>query len=106
MSIEVRKAFGTRVRALRTERSFSLRQFALTIGIDKSFLVDIEYGRKAPTLDTIERIAGGLDVTMSYLMFDVDAHRMRCEYDGAGRGGSKQGRTTVAALDEGRHGGA
>ena len=60
MSSEVRHAFGQRVRALRLERNFSLRQFALTIGINKSFLVDIEFGRKAPTLDTIERIAGGL----------------------------------------------
>lgn len=91
MSIEVRKAFGTRVRALRTERSFSLRQFALTIGIDKSFLVDIEYGRKAPTLDTIERIAGGLDVTMSYLMYNVDAGRKRVEYDGGKKTRERQG---------------
>lgn len=106
MSIEVRKAFGTRVRALRTERSFSLRQFALTIGIDKSFLVDIEYGRKAPTLDTIERIAGGLDVTMSYLMYDVDAGRKRVEYDGAGRGGGKKTRERQGGPEAGRPGNA
>ena len=73
MSIEVRQAFGRRVRLLRKERGFSLRQFALTTGIDKSFLSSIELGRKSPTLDTIERIASGLDVTLSYLMFNVDA---------------------------------
>lgn len=88
MSMEVRKAFGRRVRALRLERSYSLRRFALVIGIDKSFLVDIEYGRKAPTLDTIERIAGGLDVTMAYLMFGVDSAEERLEYDGAAGPGS------------------
>ena len=83
MSSEVRHAFGQRVRALRLERNFSLRQFALTIGINKSCLVDIEFGRKAPTLDTIERIAGGLDVTMSYLMLGIETDRMRyaCEKD-------------------------
>ena len=78
MSIEVRQAFGRRVRLLRKERGFSLRQFALTTGIDKSFLSSIELGRKSPTLDTIERIAGGLDVTLSYLMFNVDA-KSPCE---------------------------
>ena len=71
---DIRQAFGQRVRALRKERGFSLRKFALTIGADKSYLVDIEYGRKSPTLDTVWRISSGLDVTMSYLLFEVDSH--------------------------------
>ena len=53
MGTEVRQAFGRRVRELRVERGYPLRKFALTIGADKSYLVDIEYGRKSPTLDTI-----------------------------------------------------
>ena len=80
MGTEVRQAFGRRVRELRVERGYSLRKFALTIGADKSYLVDIEYGRKSPTLDTIWRIASGLDVTMSYLLFEVDSPRVNCEY--------------------------
>lgn len=43
-----------------------------SIGTNKSYLVDVEYGRKSPTLDTIERIARGLDVTISYLVKDID----------------------------------
>lgn len=66
---------------LREERGFSLRKFALTIGADKSYLVDIEYGRKSPTLDTIWRIASGLDVTMSYLLYEVDSPRVLMEFD-------------------------
>ena len=46
MGTEARQAFGRRVRELRVERGYSLRKFALTIGADKSYLVDIEYGRK------------------------------------------------------------
>lgn len=67
MSQKVRTDFGDRVRQLRIERNISLRRFALVIGIDKSFLVDIEYGRKAPSLDTIEKIALGLNVSFSEL---------------------------------------
>lgn len=67
MSQKVRTDFGDRVRQLRIERNISLRKFALVIGIDKSFLVDIEYGRKAPSLDTIEKIALGLNVSFSEL---------------------------------------
>lgn len=55
--------------------------------VDKSHLLAIEHGQTAPTLDTIERIAGGLDVPMSYLLFEVDSRRVRCEYDGGGRAG-------------------
>lgn len=71
MSTETRQEFGRRVRTLRESKGFSLRQFALTIGINKSFLVEIEYGRKAPTLDTMEKIAWGLGVPISYLLFGV-----------------------------------
>ena len=80
MGTEARQAFGRRVRELRVERGYSLRKFALTTGADKSYLVDIEYGRKSPTLDTIWRIASGLDVAMSYLLFEVDSPRLSCEY--------------------------
>lgn len=67
MSSATKRNFGQRVRSLRLQRNYSLRQFALMTGIDKTFLVDIEYGRKSPTLDTIEKIARGLDVSFSQL---------------------------------------
>lgn len=73
MSIETRQAFGRRLRSLREEQGFSLRKFALTIGTDKSYLVDIEHGRKSPTLDTVERISRGLGVSMSFLLMGVDS---------------------------------
>lgn len=72
MSSAIRQSFGKRVRYLRIERGYSLRMFALTIGINKSYLVDIEYGRKSPTLDTMDKIARGLDVTISFLVLDID----------------------------------
>ena len=72
MSEAIRQAFGRRVRMLRKERSLSLRQFALSIRTDKTFLSNIENGRQSPTLDTIERIASGLDVTMSFLLYGVE----------------------------------
>ena len=89
MSAEVRQAFGNRVRSLRRERDISLRKFADTIGMDKSYLSSIELGRKSPTLDTIERIASGLDVTMSFLLFEVETRRTACSYDGTS-GGAKR----------------
>ena len=72
MSSEMRRVFGKRVRCMRQRRGISLRGFALMIGIDKGFLVDIEYGRKSPTLDTIEKIASGLGVKTSDLFIDIE----------------------------------
>lgn len=77
MSESTRHAFGKRVRGLRKEHEISLRRFALMIGIDKGFLLDVEYGRKSPTLDTIEKIAAGLDMTISELCQGVDAPQER-----------------------------
>ena len=72
MSEMTRHAFGKRVRKLRKQHEISLRRFALMIGIDKGFLVDIEHGRKSPTLDTISKIASGLDITISELCQGID----------------------------------
>ena len=77
----MRRAFGTRVRELRTQSGISLRKFALMIGIDKGFLVDVELGRKAPTLDTIEKIASGLGINLSTL-FDHIEESLHADTDG------------------------
>ena len=68
MDITMRQDFGARVRMMRKECGMSLRSFALMIGISKDYLVDIEYGRKSPTLDTLAKIAGGFDLSLSELL--------------------------------------
>ncbi len=57
-----------------------MRGFALTIDINKSYMLDIEHGRKSPTLDTIEKIARGLGVTISFLTKGIDSDGV-VEYD-------------------------
>ena len=65
---EARKALGERVRKLRKEQNLTLRKFGLMIGLSKDYIVDIEFGRKSPTLDTIIKIASGLDITPAELL--------------------------------------
>lgn len=67
-----RVAFGNRVRKLREAQNVSLRGFALMVGIDKTFLMNVEKGRKSPTLDTIIKIASGLGISPAELFEDVD----------------------------------
>lgn len=63
---------GMRIRALRTSQELSLRKFALMVGIDHAYLIDIELGRRNTTVDMLTKIAEGLGVELKDL-FDFGA---------------------------------
>jgi len=46
-------------------------QMAIDLGMDRSFLSDIERGRKSITLPFVERIAVGFRLSLSDLLKDV-----------------------------------
>jgi transcriptional regulator with XRE-family HTH domain len=60
---------GLTVRKLRSDREFTLQALADESGISKSYLADIEKGRKNPTTDVIEAIAGALGVPARELLY-------------------------------------
>lgn len=62
------EAIGDAVREARKALDFSQEKAALTCGVDRSFFGKIERGEKNPTLDTLWRIADGLDTTPSKLL--------------------------------------
>ena len=74
MVIAARQQLGMRVRKLRRGQNLSLRKFADMIGISKDYLVDIEFGRKSPTLDTLVKISWGFGITLSDLLEGVGAN--------------------------------
>ena len=53
---------GTNIARLRSQTSF-----ALMVGVSRKYLIDIESGKANPTVDMLERIAGGLDTTVGRL---------------------------------------
>lgn len=61
-------AVGPRVRALREAMDLSLRDLAERSGVSAPMLSQVERGETSPTLATAERIAGGLDLTLSQLL--------------------------------------
>ena len=63
-----RRAFGDRLRTLRSERGISQERLALNTGIARSYLGGIERGEKNPALDHIVRRAVGLQVEPGDLM--------------------------------------
>ena len=61
-------AFGARIRGLRDGMQLSLRDLAERSGVSAPMLSQVERGDTSPTLALAERIAGGLELTLSQLL--------------------------------------
>ena len=59
---------GLRVRALREAMGFSLRDLAERSGVSAPMLSQVERGETSPTLAVAEKIAQGLELTLSQLL--------------------------------------
>jgi transcriptional regulator with XRE-family HTH domain len=66
------EAFGRLVRRLRKERSFSQEAFAFRVGLHRTYVGDIERGEKNVTLVTADKLAKGLDLTLSGLLSELE----------------------------------
>ena len=68
-------AVGSRVKALREGMDLSLRDLAERSGVSAPMLSQVERGETSPTLTTAERIAAGLDLSLSQLLrLDEEGH--------------------------------
>ena len=65
---DLAQAFGTAVRALRTERGIAQEMLANLAGIERSHLGKIERGEHTPTLAIIFKIANALECSTAVLM--------------------------------------
>lgn len=65
---EFKRELGIRIARLRSEKGMSQRRFALVLELDRVTLNRIEAGKANPTMDTLARIAQGLDVSVEELL--------------------------------------
>jgi transcriptional regulator with XRE-family HTH domain len=68
MSTDIRARFGTRVRRLRKARGVKQIELAECVGVGRSYLSQIEQGKRDPGLRMIKALADGLGTTMSDLL--------------------------------------
>jgi transcriptional regulator with XRE-family HTH domain len=61
-------AVGTRIRTLREAMDLSLRDLAERSGVSAPMLSQVERGETSPTLSVAERIADGLELSLSQLL--------------------------------------
>ena len=68
-------AIGARIRSLREAMDLSLRDLAERSGVSAPMLSQVERGDTSPTLAVAQKIASGLDLTLSQLLrLDEDRH--------------------------------
>lgn len=60
--------FGQKLRRLRQARGWTQTDMAVHLGMDRSFLSDLERGRREPCLRSLEIIAQGFEMTLPQLM--------------------------------------
>lgn len=69
---EIMQATADRIRQLRKQRDISQEELALRAGINTVYYGQIERGQKCPTVDTLYKIAVGLEVPLPDLLrFDA-----------------------------------
>ena len=67
----ITKKLGNRIRELRTKIGLSQEKFAQKIGMDRTYFASVELGKRNISIINLEKIAGGLEVTLSELFKDV-----------------------------------
>jgi transcriptional regulator with XRE-family HTH domain len=65
---EEAKKLGENIKKLRIEKDISQIEFARILGVDRSFVSNIENGKNNPTLSTITSLAKALGVSTNELL--------------------------------------
>lgn len=55
---------GQLLKDLRDERGWSLREFGLIVSMNKTYLGDIDLGKRNPTINSLEKIVAGYGLTV------------------------------------------
>lgn len=65
---------GNRIKRLRKSQGLSQEQLGLMIGLDRTYLVGVEKGRRNISFINLVKIARGLGVSLSELFVNIDPH--------------------------------
>lgn len=63
----IKKKLGQRIKYLRTEKGISQEKFALSIDMDRTYYASVESGKRNISINNIQKIANGLDITLEEL---------------------------------------
>jgi transcriptional regulator with XRE-family HTH domain len=70
-SVDIRVRFGNRLRYLRKKKGWTQAEMADLLGLDRSYVGEIEQGKRNPCLLNLEVIADGLKITLPKLFSNM-----------------------------------
>ncbi len=68
----IKEEIGKRIRELRQKAGLSQEKFALKIEMDRTYLASVEAGKRNISIVNLQKIAMGLNVSLSELFKGVD----------------------------------
>ena len=68
---EIKQTFGKAVRAARLRANISQEKLSDRSGLDRTYIGGVERGERNPSLVSLQKIAKGLNITLSALFADV-----------------------------------
>ena len=66
--MDIRVRLGQNVRRLREAKGWSQEDYADRAGIHRTYVSDIERGRRNPTISVVEKLARPLEITIGRLL--------------------------------------
>ena len=63
---------GTRLRSLREQKGFSQGDIEQRSGLLRCYISSVEHSHTVPSIDTLEKMAGALDVPLYRLFYEVE----------------------------------
>ena len=74
MQEEIRVAYGKAVRAIRQDKKISQEELGYLCGLHRTYISDIELGKRNVSLENIDKIAHALQVKKSELFIEVEQY--------------------------------
>lgn len=75
MDITIQTKFGYCVRFFRQQTGLSQEKFSLMIGMDRTYYASVEAGKRNISIVNIQKIADGLNISLSELFSAVDNYK-------------------------------
>lgn len=69
----IQKNFGLAIKKYREQLGVSQEKFALSISMDRTYYASVESGKRNISLQNIEKIANGLNISLSELFHTVES---------------------------------
>ena len=69
---DITTAFGKTLRRLRITKKLTQEELGLEAGLRRTFISSLELGQKQPSLETIQKLAAVLELSISKLLQQVE----------------------------------